>query len=411
MNKAEETFLVILKDILHPTSELSDLPSQDWASIFDVSKKQNIFPLLYDVAENYLSFKSFDSANPQYFSAATASMTVQMKKTEQFIDLYRSFLSAGLAPIVMKGIICRSLYDERSDFRPSGDEDILIDKKDYGKVVEVLTACGYRNDEQPDKALKVVQEVTFCSPNIDGEPVLTVELHLNPFGSDATTRDKMNRWFDGVFQTNETVVIQNTSVRTMTPTDHFLFLVYHAFKHFSFCGFGIRMMLDILLFAEKYGDRIDWKYIDKALEDVGACGFLADLICIGNEYLGFNFSQFATFVSPQDLLEDMFRAGTFGIATETDHTAGRIIADVVQTNSKRKNKYTSYMRLLFPSWKTWTPWKPYLSDKPWMLPIEWVKRVVRYLRGETSTSNLNDIDKSYELAENRLALLKKYGVI
>ncbi|MCD7741386.1 MAG: nucleotidyltransferase family protein, partial [Ruminococcus sp.] len=134
MNKAEETFLVILKDILHPTSEISDLPSQDWASIFDVSKKQNLFPLLYDAAENYLSFKSFDSANPQYFSAATAAMTVQMKKTEQFIDLYRSFLSAGLAPIVMKGIICRSLYGERSDFRPSGDEDILIDKKDYENV-------------------------------------------------------------------------------------------------------------------------------------------------------------------------------------------------------------------------------------------------------------------------------------
>lgn len=278
MTKAEEAFLVILKDAIHPNDKPSELPSYDWVSIFDVAKKQNLFPLIYDAAIQYSSFSEFDSANPQYFSAATAAMTVQMKKTEQFIDLYRSFLSFGFAPITMKGIICRSLYGERGDFRPSGDEDILVDKKDYEKAVEILTTCGYGSDEQPDKALKVVQEVTFYSLGRD-EP-LTVELHLNPFGSKSIVRDKMNNWFEGVFQSNETVIIQNTPIRTMTPTDHFLFLVFHAFKHFTGGGFGVRMMLDILLFAEKYGDGIDWKYIDKALDEVGAHGFLADLMRI-----------------------------------------------------------------------------------------------------------------------------------
>lgn len=409
MNKAEETFLVILKDAVHPSKQPSELPSQDWSAIFDVAKKQNLFPLIYDAAMQYASFNDFDSANPQYFLAATAAMTVQMKKTEQFIDLYRSFLSAGLAPIVMKGIICRSLYGERADFRPSGDEDILIDKKDYEKAVEVLNACGYQSDEQPDKALKVVQEVTFCSPDRD-EP-LTVELHLNPFGSDSTVRDKMNDRFRNVFQSNEDVVIQNTPVKTMTPTDHFLFLAFHAFKHFTGGGFGVRMMLDILLFAEEYGERIDWKYIDKALEEVGACGLLADLLYIGNEYLGFQFNQSRVSISPQDLLDDMLRAGTFGNTIGTDRTASRFVSYTVKSGSKSGNKIAAYLRLLFPSWKTWTSWKPYLSDKPWMLPREWVKRIVRYLQGKTSTSNLSEIDKSYEIAENRLALLKKYGVV
>ncbi|MCD7812342.1 MAG: nucleotidyltransferase family protein [Ruminococcus sp.] len=409
MNKAEETFLVILKDAVHPSKQPSELPSQDWSAIFNVAKKQNLFPLIYDAAMQYASFADFDSANPQYFTAATAAMTMQMKKTEQFIDLYRSFLSAGLAPIVMKGIICRNLYGERADFRPSGDEDILIDKKDYEKAVEVLTSCGYRSGEQPDKALKVVQEVTFYSPDRD-EP-LTVELHLNPFGADSTVRDKMNGWFDDAFRTNETVVIQNTSVRTMTPTDHLLFLIFHAFKHFTGGGFGVRMMLDILLFAEKYGGRIDWKYIDKALEDVGAGGFLADLMYIGNEYLDFQFIQSRVSISPQDLLDDMFRAGTFGNTTATDRTASRIVSGTIKSSSTSRNKHLSYLRLLFPSWKTWTSWKPYLSDKPWLLPVEWVKRIIRYLRGETSSSNLTEIDKSYELATDRLALLRKYGVV
>jgi len=411
MNKAEETFLVILKDAIHPGSEPSELPSSDWKSIFDVAKKQNLFPFVYDAATNYPSFADFDSSNPQYFASATAAMTMQMQKTEKFIELYQAFLSAGMAPITMKGIICRNLYGERADFRPSGDEDILIEKKDYEKAVKILESCGYRSNEQPDKALKAVQEVTFHSQKTNGEPNLTVELHLNPFGTNSSSRERMNDWFKNVFQSNETVLIQDTTVRTMTPTDHFLFLVLHAFKHFTGGGLGVRIMLDVLLFDEKYGDRIDWEYVNKALDESGASGFLADLVSIGNEYLGFNLTQKTELVSPHELLDDMLRAGTFGNTTATDCTAGRIVSDTIQKDGRGKNRFTSYMRLIFPSWKTWTSWKPYLSDKPWLLPGEWVKRIVRYLRGETSTSNLNEIDESYEKAVDRLALLKKYGII
>lgn len=171
------------------------------------------------------SFEAFDRSRLQYFSVAAVAMTVQMQNTEQFLDLYKAFLSSGLVPITVKGIICRSLYGGRGDFRPSGDEDVLIEKKDYEKATEVLNACGYQSDKQPDMALKVVQEVIFYNPNEDDS--LTVELHLNPFGSDSTTRDKMSRWFKDVSQSDE--VIRDTPVRTMTPTDHFLFLTFHAF--------------------------------------------------------------------------------------------------------------------------------------------------------------------------------------
>lgn len=32
-------------------------------------------------------------------------------------------------------------------------------------------------------------------------------------------------------------------------------------KHFISGGFGVRLMLDILLLTEKYYDRMDWEYI------------------------------------------------------------------------------------------------------------------------------------------------------
>ncbi|MCD8074213.1 MAG: nucleotidyltransferase family protein [Lachnospiraceae bacterium] len=423
MTETEKAFLTILRDALHPGNDTDlgydcELDITDWADVLTTAKMQNLFPFIYDAATAYPSFSAFEEAHPECFPVVTASMTAQMQKTDAFLSLYKSFLSAGLSPITMKGIICRELYGERADFRPSGDEDILIEKKDYEKAVEILEACGYRKEADPDKEMAVIQEVTFHSEE------LTVELHLNPFGVDSTTREKMNDWFRDVFRSKEIVKIKGVPVRTMTPTDHLLFLVFHAFKHFTGGGFGIRMMLDILLFAEKYGERIDWEYVDAGLADVGATGFLADLVEIGDRYLGFTQIQRYNSVCrletvcPDELLEDMFRRGTFGNSSNADRTAGRIVADTVQKGKSGKtgkngseSKLKSYFRLLFPSWKTWCAWRPYLKDRPWMVVCEWFWRIGRYIRGETSSSNMTDLDKSYKIAEERMILLGKYGVL
>lgn len=404
MTETEKLFLTILRDALHSGSEIKDHKT-DWTAVFDTAKKQNLFPLIYDAATAYHSFSSFEESHPEYFPAVTAAMTSQMQKTDAFLSLYNSFLSAGLSPITMKGVICRTLYGERADLRASGDEDILIEKKDYEKAVSVLESCGYQKEDDPDKDMAVIQEVTFYSEN------LTVELHLNPFGTNSTTREKMNDWFRDVFQSEEKVEIKGVPVRTMTPTDHFLFLVFHAFKHFTGGGFGVRMMLDILLFAEKYGKRIDWEYVNRGLEDVGAIGFMADLVEIGNRYMGFDLPQRFEPVCPDDLLEDMFYRVTFGNSSNADRTAGRMVADTVQKGKSGESRLKSYFRLLFPSWKTWCAWKPYLKDRPWMVVCEWFQRIGRYLKGETSSRNIADLDKSYKIAEERMELLEKYGVL
>ncbi len=403
MTETERAFLAIIRGALH-SERKADL-MVDWLAVLNVAGKQNLFPLVYDAATAYPSFAEFDAGHPECFTAAAASMTAQLQRTDAFLALYQSFLAAGLAPITMKGIICRDLYGERGDFRPSGDEDILIEKKDYEKVVKVLEFCGYWKEDHPDKKMAVIQEVTFYSED------LKVELHLNPFGTKSNTREKMNDWFHDVFRSEETVEIKDIPVRTMAPADHFLFLVFHAFKHFTDGGFGIRMMLDILLFAEKYGERMDWGYVSRGLADVGATGFLADLLEIGNRYLAFSLPQQGKITCPDELLGDMFRMGTFGNTTNIDSTAGRIVADMVQKGKRGENKLVSYIWLLFPSWKTWFAWKPYLKDRPWMVVPEWFCRIGRFFRGETSASDMEDLNESYQIASERAQLLEKYGVL
>lgn len=42
---------------------------------------------------------------------------------------------------------------------------------------------------------------------------------------------------------------------------------------------------------------------------------------------------------------------------------------------------------------------------------EWFKRLFRYLQGNADMGSMKEINESYLIAERRLELLKKYGVI
>ncbi len=408
MTVSERDFLIILKNCIHPDTHTPLLcDSVDWNEIFAVTLNQNLFPLIYDAAGNYPSFREFDESHPELMTRATLSLSNQIRNTDEFLNLYKQFLNNGLAPVVMKEIICRELYGEKADLRPSGDEDILIEKDEYEKAEEVLVEAGYiKEDKEFDSTFSHMQEVTFTSSDSN----LVIELHINPFGYWDDIRTKMNNWFRKVFSRTVEISVSGVHIRTMAPTDHLLFLVFHAFKHFIGKGFGIRLLLDTLLYTERYYDGIDWDYIFEGLRDVGAESFFSDMIVIGNEYLGFQIPALKTPVSPDALLDDMLQVGIFGNSTKENAASGAFMNIAVggkPVQNDYRIKSVDMFHLLFPSWRTWLTLRPYLADRPWMLPVEWCKRVGRYLKKKDKV----DYTQSWNIAERRLELLKKYGVI
>ncbi len=403
MNASEYIFLDMLRNELHPLLAVSFSDEIDWKSVFDTASNQNLLPLIYNAASEYPGFTEFDEAHPEYMMTTMKLMGKQVQNTSDFLSLYREFLKAGIAPVVVKGIVCRNLYGELQDFRLSGDEDILIEKKEYEATASVLYSCGYQTNDVADNSLSTVQEITFYNK----ETGLTVELHLNPFGEDNQIRSKMNTWFRDSFNSTEVLEVEGVNLRVLSPTDNLLFLLFHAFKHFLSAGMGIRMALDILLCIEKYQDCIDWEHIRTALEGVKAVSFTADLIAVGNKYLGFNLSVEGLNqpTLPDELLEDMLRMGIFGVGSQVDADASRFTEAAIE--GKSSNKIADTFHLLFPSWNQWKGFKPYLVDKPYMLPVEWCRRVGRYLK---KRNNVN-FSESRKIADRRIELMKKYGMI
>lgn len=196
LNTAESIFLELLSSSIHytPVSDLS-LHPDEWNAVFTLARAHNVLPLVFEKASEDENF----TALPEYQQHEFETMSIvagQARRTEAFLSLYKELLKADVHPIVMKGLICRQLYGEYCDHRPSGDEDILIRKEEYKQVEKILVENGYtpENENVTPALLDEVQEITFYS----GQTGLSIEVHVNPIGHEYGLRRQLNDCFRDV---------------------------------------------------------------------------------------------------------------------------------------------------------------------------------------------------------------------
>lgn len=397
-----QNFLSIMNIAVHGQDVL--LSDPNWRYLLELASQHSLLPMFVKVASKYPEFQSLKNYSP-ISKKAMFAVAYQVKSTGSFLELYKAFSNEGIYPIVMKGLICRQLYIPYDNYRPSGDEDILIQIKDYVKVKKILEDSGYHTTfEVEPSQLTTVQEIPFKNVNTG----LLIELHLNPIGCENDFRVKMNNYFKSVFKNYREVEINGVKIRTMSHTDHFLYLVLHAFKHFTSGGFGIRQMLDILLYDEKYGNHIDWKYLIKVFDELKITDFISDLISIGNQYIGFDLKLLSNPKCPNDLLDDIISCGVFGSETKVQQTS------IQFTNAAMANKDSdSILRIIhtaFPGRAYMQTFNPEINDKPWLIVPEWGKRIGRFIKRKNNYDG-NLMTESMELSNKRIKLLKKYGVL
>ena len=406
MDNQMKNFMEIIRYAIHNNSgdELPNLLEPvDWDELENIFRQHNLFAIFHEVASKFPEYKKL----PRYNENACFMLIMvgqQIKRTDEFLQLYQDFLKEDLHPIVMKGIICRQLYGKSAEQRPSGDEDIYVRKDEFFKVKDVLEARGYvcEFEEVTEAQINQLQHITFS----DAENGYTIEVHANPMGHRNEMRSQMNDYFENSFDRMRVEVIRDVQVSTFSHTEHFLFLIMHGVKHFVEGGVGVRQMLDILMYQEIYGDQIDWKEMREVLENTHTAGFLGDMQYIGRKYLGFELDVCFEEVCPDVLLQDMLMAGVFGKKDRDDTVAASITMEVL--NHKNRGLY-AWFRAGFPSRKLMVDAYPYLEEKPWMLPVEWVKRWIRFLK-KAGKHDGNLLMDGLRKSRERMKMMDKYGL-
>ena len=136
--------------------------------------------------------------------------------------------------------------------------------------------------------------------------------------------------------------------------------------------------------------------------------FSAALFRIGEDYLGFPapaaFADYRDDIAP--LLEDILSGGLYGVEDINRAHSSTLTLEAVAAQRLGRRR-GSVLRSVFLPLSSMAGKYPYLRRRKWLLPVAWTQRVWDYLFRQ------NDVDpaQSVRIAQKRIELLKKYGII
>lgn len=412
MEQADLLFLKLFRAALKgekadPGQEVTDA---QWKRIFDLAAAHHVLPMIYEAAS-----PAQVPGVMRYKHAALQMVMLQAQKTCAFLEVYQALREAQLHPLVVKGIVCRSLYP-KPDLRLSTDEDLLIPQQEVLRCRQVLQEQGLTPAGQ-----QADPEAEYEIPYTRSGSMVYIELHKSLFPPEGEAYGEWNRFFAAVHERPEELTIDGTTLLTMQPTDHLFYLICHAFKHFLHSGVGIRQAADIALFANRYGSRVDWQYILEGCRQIHAEKFTAALLRIGEKYLTFDPDKAdypevwrRIHVDERALLMDLIDAGVYGSSSMSRRHSSTMTLHAVAAEKKGKSGTggaDSALHSVFPPAAELKSRYPYLRKYPWLLPAAWASRIAGYLRETAAGKQDNNAAASLRIGERRIELLREYGVL
>ena len=403
MPKLDDLFLSVFSAALRGEKfDPGELTSEEWETLFRLAEEQKLLSLVLDTVYFPNSLRALSKERCAYWrDHALGSFSLQSAKQNAFLTLMLHAREEGLIPVVMKGIVCRSLYPLPL-LRPSVDEDLLISRADAARWHAFMLREGLTSDH-PVEDPSAVDELSYHKP----DSPLYVELHIDPFPAGDTFID-CNRLFDGALSRAVPFQAEDVPLMTLAPTEHLLYLILHAFKHFLFSGFGFRLVSDVCLFASHYADEIDFAAVRASCEIVNAASFADAVFAIGARRLGLP-TPAAYSAQPVDegpMLADLFASGLLGAASDDRLHSARLTLDAVDA-AREGRAARGLLHSLFPGKAYLQNNYTYAREHPVLLPVAWANRLVNYLLSPSSPAP----GEALRIGRERVALLRFYGIL
>lgn len=365
----------------------------DYSKLYELSNQHQISALIFN---QIYSFDDFPLEIKQIWKKDAIKINAfQTRKTMKILHLCKQFSKQNLKVLIVKGLICRSLYPQ-PDNRQSNDEDLYVQKEDFEAVKDILLKNNFT----------IVSKSNDVTTFIDPISGLSIELHTALFSLESKAYGNYQRYFDQAF--DECIVhrIDGVDVYSLEYTQHLLFLILHFVKHFFHGGVGIRQVVDIVMYSEAYGDKVNWDRLYDILKDLNIYVLITSLFAMAHDRLEFDYTKIRVpegidKSDYQDLFDDIMDAGIFG-----QSSSERIHSATITLNTISDGK-TSVLKSIFPSLKEMQGKYKYLNKYPVLLPFAYLSRIVNYKKNNSSKNS----QRTIEVGKQRIELLKKYRVI
>lgn len=416
MTEVEKCFLEayhcsLLKDdykkLNHTVNRLS---KRELQQVLTLAENHLIFPMVYEAVILSSPEVEDNTYMQRRLDKAVKITCDQARRTAEFLKLILFLAERGLYPIIMKGIICRSLYPQPEQ-RPSTDEDLLISSSQFDQYYSAFTEYGL-NLVNKEADIENEHEVSFCSSKI------YIELHKSPFPPESLAYGDLNRYFKDADKVKTSIDVYGVPVTTLNPTDHVFYLLCHAYKHFLNCGIGIRLVSDIVLYSVHYENYIDWEKVKDQCCEINAFDFVSALYCIGEKHLlTGQFPDSLRMIWNTDevdeslLLNDILVGGIYGSSSEERLHSANITLGSVEAEKTGKALSVA-KRTMFPPKTVLQNRYPYLKNKPFLIPVAWSQRLFSYISDNLiHKRNASGVSEAVRIGNERVAIMRRYRMI
>lgn len=380
----EEQFLFLLKSYFN-NEKVPEGFITDPDRVFFLASVHNMLPVVY----SKLIETSLDVS--KYKKSVVSLCGNQIRKNLVFESLFSELINNNINIIVVKGPVCANCYPEY-EMRLSSDFDIITDEESFDKLDSYLKENGYKESNG-----------SYFSDNTG----LYLEVSTQLGEGSESLRKTANVVFGDFFSRT----IRSENYHTLSETDHIAYLIFHAFKHFIGSGFGVKQLTDIYLFEKKYHDRIDFDKMNESLKKMGITDFAYNIWYAIEKIFGCDFSfllENADYskICYDDFISDLLSAGVFGKSSEDRLHSASVVQSAVENGGKK-----TVFKTIFPSVAVMKKKYKTVEKFPFLVPLFWLIRVINYLfKAVLSDSEVSPL-KSLDIAEDRIELMKKMGII
>ena len=284
---------------------------------------------------------------------------VQVSELKKIVE---SFEVAGIKNQPMKGSCMKYMYPT-PEMREMSDIDILIDADRMQEAGKKLTELGYK------KYSEAVHHDEYSKP-----PYMIVEAHCAMYDKNADAGQY--NYFKSFSRATLCEGMKYTY--EFNINDFYVYMLAHMAKHFYLAGCGVRNLVDIYVYLEKYGTQLDRAYIKKELEKCGIYDFSQHVEELAYTWLeGRKSTPFL-----DDLFQYMLDCGLFG---KQENALWHKFAK--NKNNKKVTKLQLKRMYYFPSVAYLSEDYPWLERLPFLLPLAWV---IRFVKRETRKADGDD---------------------
>ena len=174
------------------------------------------------------------------------------------------FEQKGIWYLPLKGLILQNFYPQIG-MRQMADNDILFDASYRAELKTYMRENGYEGGEY------VGRSDAGCHDTYLKKPFYNFEMHhsLHP----ATEKNvSLRKYYDNI--TERMIKDDDNSFGYhMSDEDFYIYVITHAYRHYSKAGTGVRGFMDVYVYLSQKQGSLDFSYIERELEDLGLADY------------------------------------------------------------------------------------------------------------------------------------------